>query len=125
MTEKHAVVVGGSMAGLLTARVLSDRVDHVSIVERDALPETAADRKGVPQGRHAHGLLPAGERVLRDLFPGLVDELVAGGAQRVRSADGRWWQASGYRIAAPNPAAAPVLSRPFLAAGVRRPAAEV
>ena len=98
------------MAGLLTARVLADRVDHVSIVERDELPDTAGDRKGVPQGRHAHGLLPAGERVLRDLFPGMLDELIAAGAQRVRSSDGRWWQGGGYRTAAPDAADATFFS---------------
>jgi hypothetical protein len=52
-----AVVLGGSMAGLLVARVLADHFDQVSIVERDALPDNAEPRKGVPQGRHLHGLL--------------------------------------------------------------------
>ena len=70
------------MAGLLAARVLADRVDEVTIVERDELPDEPASRKGVPQGRHAHGLLPSGEMVLRDLFPGITEDLEAGGAQR-------------------------------------------
>lgn len=54
----HAVVVGASMAGLLAARVLADAYRRVTIVERDPLPESGSARKGVPQGRHAHGLLP-------------------------------------------------------------------
>ena len=77
MADRGAVVVGASMAGLLAARVLADRVEQVTIVERDDLPDQPADRKGVPQGRHAHGLLPSGERVLRSLFPGMMEDLAA------------------------------------------------
>ena len=120
MSEKHAVVVGGSMAGLLTARVLAERVGRVSVVERDELPEGAHDRKGVPQGRHAHGLLPSGEQVLRDLFPGMIEELVAAGAQRVSSADGRWWQGGGYKIPTDDGLKGTFASRPFLESAVRR-----
>jgi phytoene dehydrogenase-like protein len=40
--ETHALVVGGSMAGLLAARVLSDYFDRVTIVERDPLPDSRA-----------------------------------------------------------------------------------
>lgn len=58
-TGDHAVVLGASMGGLLAARVLADAYRRVTIVERDPLPESVLDRKGVPQGRHAHGLLPA------------------------------------------------------------------
>jgi 2-polyprenyl-6-methoxyphenol hydroxylase-like FAD-dependent oxidoreductase len=56
----HAVVLGASMAGLLAARVLADAYERVTVVERDPLPETAGNRKGVPQGRHAHLLVPRG-----------------------------------------------------------------
>ena len=56
----HAVVFGASMGGLLATRVLADAYPRVTIVERDPLPESGLDRKGVPQGRHAHGLLPRG-----------------------------------------------------------------
>jgi 2-polyprenyl-6-methoxyphenol hydroxylase-like FAD-dependent oxidoreductase len=81
---EHAVVLGGSMAGLLAAMVLADAYERVTVVERDVLPEAEADagtdRKGVPQGRHAHVLLPRGQRVLDELFPGLGDELIRGGA---------------------------------------------
>ena len=57
----HAVVVGGSMAGLLAARVLAAHFDRVTIVERDALPATPTFRKGVPQARHVHVLLGRGQ----------------------------------------------------------------
>jgi glycine/D-amino acid oxidase-like deaminating enzyme len=52
-TTGHAVVIDASMAGLLAARVLSDRFERVTIVERDRLPDGAEARRGVPQGRTA------------------------------------------------------------------------
>jgi 2-polyprenyl-6-methoxyphenol hydroxylase-like FAD-dependent oxidoreductase len=103
----------------LAARVLADRADRVVVVERDDLPPDAAVRKGVPQGRHAHGLLTAGERVLVAMFPGLMEELVADGAQRVQTTTGRWFQAGGYRAGAPGAPDATFCSRPFLEHAVR------
>jgi flavin-dependent dehydrogenase len=50
--RRHAVVVGGSLAGMLAARVLSDHFDGVTLLERDRFPEAPAGRKGLPQGRH-------------------------------------------------------------------------
>lgn len=76
----HAVVLGASMGGLLAARVLGDFYDAVTVVERDMLPESAANRRGVPQGRHGHLLLSCGSQILDELFPGFVDELAAAGA---------------------------------------------
>ena len=77
----QALVLGGSMAGLLTARTLSDFYDTVTVVERDELKEVSVDRRGVPQGRHIHGLLLRGAHALEDLLPGILDELVDGGAR--------------------------------------------
>jgi 2-polyprenyl-6-methoxyphenol hydroxylase-like FAD-dependent oxidoreductase len=76
----HAVVLGASMAGLLAARVLTDAYERVTIVERDPLPATGENRRGVPQGRHAHVLLAGGAKILDELFPGLLGDLVVGGA---------------------------------------------
>ncbi|HZN11668.1 MAG TPA: 2-polyprenyl-6-methoxyphenol hydroxylase-like oxidoreductase, partial [Blastocatellia bacterium] len=36
---RQAVVIGGSLAGMLAARVLSRHFARVTIVERDRLPE--------------------------------------------------------------------------------------
>ena len=49
-TRGGAVVIGASMAGLLAARVLADRFDQVTVLDRDDLPDGADSRKGVPQG---------------------------------------------------------------------------
>jgi flavin-dependent dehydrogenase len=53
----HAIVVGGSISGLLAVRVLLDHFDQVTLVERDQLPDTPSRRPGVPQGHHVHALL--------------------------------------------------------------------
>ena len=53
----QAVVIGASMAGLLAARALSETFHRVVVVERDLPPDDASDRRGVPQGKHLHGLL--------------------------------------------------------------------
>ncbi|CAN5457836.1 FAD-binding monooxygenase [soil metagenome] len=115
----HAIVIGASMAGLATARVLSDHVDQVTILERDHLPEEPANRRGVPQGRHAHVLLVAGQDLLEDWFPGLRDELVAAGAVRYETQDVVWHQAGAPRVRADIGAGATSMSRPLLEATVR------
>jgi 2-polyprenyl-6-methoxyphenol hydroxylase-like FAD-dependent oxidoreductase len=80
----HAAVLGASMGGLLAARVLADSYRQVTIVERDPLPESGSARRGVPQGRHAHGLLPRGAQILDELFPGLLAGSAADGAPVLR-----------------------------------------
>ena len=35
---EHAVVIGGSVAGLLAARVLADHFERVTVVKRDHFP---------------------------------------------------------------------------------------
>lgn len=60
MIGDHAVVLGGSMAGLLVARVLADAYNRVTVVDRDDLSDSVAPRQGVPQGRHIHGLIARG-----------------------------------------------------------------
>lgn len=76
----QAVVLGGSVAGLLTASVLADSYRSVVVVERDVLPSQPDHRRGVPHGRHAHGLLPSGLRLVEELLPGFTAEAVARGA---------------------------------------------
>jgi 2-polyprenyl-6-methoxyphenol hydroxylase-like FAD-dependent oxidoreductase len=92
----HAIVIGGSVAGLLAARVLVDHFDRVTIVDRDRLPRGAAFRDGVPQSRHLHGLLKRGLNVLEELFPGLESELLAAGAVRLTGRDFLRMSAAGW-----------------------------
>jgi 2-polyprenyl-6-methoxyphenol hydroxylase-like FAD-dependent oxidoreductase len=74
---EHAIVIGASLGGLLAARVLLDFYTTVTVLERDAFPAADTPRKGVPQGRHTHGLLARGSAVLEELFPGYNNEVVA------------------------------------------------
>ncbi|MBI5258383.1 MAG: hypothetical protein HY855_17895 [Burkholderiales bacterium] len=81
-TARRAVVLGASMAGLLAARVLSERFGEVVLLERDELPDDAAPRKGTPQAVHSHGLLARGRQVIEALFPGFTQAMIdAGGMQ--------------------------------------------
>ncbi len=76
----HAVVIGGSMGGLLAARVLSERFERVTVLDRDAFPDVPEHRSGVPQSRHAHGILVRGQQIIAELFPGIMQDLRAAGA---------------------------------------------
>lgn len=80
LTDRSAVVIGGSIAGMAAARVLADHFDSTVVVDRDQLADDTQPRRGVPQGGHGHVLLVAGQRALSTLFPGLMAELVAAGA---------------------------------------------
>jgi 2-polyprenyl-6-methoxyphenol hydroxylase-like FAD-dependent oxidoreductase len=119
-TCDHAVVFGASLAGLLTARVLADFCKQVTVVERDALPPVGQQRKGVPHGRHLHGLHPRGREILDEVLPGFTAELTAAGAVCCDVlADGRW-EFSGHQLKQRH-AGLPALlaSRPFLEGHVR------
>jgi 2-polyprenyl-6-methoxyphenol hydroxylase-like FAD-dependent oxidoreductase len=122
----HAVVLGASMAGLAAARVLADAYGRVTVVDRDLLPAPGVQRRGVPQGRHAHGLLARGREVLEELFPGLTDELVARGALYGDiQLHGRWYN-EGVRLRqGPSGLNSLAVSRPLLEGQVRRRLAAV
>src|ERR1700739_1164886 len=75
----HAVVIGGSIAGLCAARVLSDCYSRVTVYERDELPSAPANRATVPQDRHLHMLMARGAIEFDSLFPGLLNDMVAAG----------------------------------------------
>lgn len=88
----RAVVLGGSITGLLAARVLSECYAEVFLVDRDQLTGTTGYRRGVPHGRHAHGLLARGQQILEQHFPGLTDGLRAAGVVTGDfSGDNRWY----------------------------------
>jgi 2-polyprenyl-6-methoxyphenol hydroxylase-like FAD-dependent oxidoreductase len=92
--DGHAIVIGGSMAGLLTARVLVRHFEEVTLIDRDRFPEEPVFRKGVPQSRHLHVLLGKGRSLLDRFFPGFTEEMVAAGALLLNFTQDALWQTS-------------------------------
>ena len=123
---EHAVVLGGSISGLLAARVLAGFYRDVTVVERDELSAETTYRRGVPQARHVHGLLSGGLQAIDALFPGILAELAAAGATRLD--DGDLSRVSltfaGHRLCQSHRLVKPltmyVMSRPCLEARVRQ-----
>jgi 2-polyprenyl-6-methoxyphenol hydroxylase-like FAD-dependent oxidoreductase len=81
--NRQAVVIGGSIAGLVAAKVLLNHFQQVTLIERDRFPAQPTFRPGVPQSQHVHALLVRGQRLLDQLFPGIVAELHHAGAPAV------------------------------------------
>jgi 2-polyprenyl-6-methoxyphenol hydroxylase-like FAD-dependent oxidoreductase len=77
--ERHAVVLGGSIAGSLAARVLSGHYALVTVVDHDELAGATGPRHAIPQGHHIHALLARGQQILEELFPGFTAGLAAEG----------------------------------------------
>ena len=74
---KTAVVIGGGIAGMCSAKVLVDHYDRVVLLERDKYPDGVSERRGVPQSKMFHTLLERGRREIEAIFPGfhkLLDE---------------------------------------------------
>jgi 2-polyprenyl-6-methoxyphenol hydroxylase-like FAD-dependent oxidoreductase len=59
---------------------VADSFEEIVVLERDALPPSAAHRAGTPQAWHTHGLLHGGQQALSDLFPGFEQDLAGKGA---------------------------------------------
>ncbi|WP_327256050.1 NAD(P)/FAD-dependent oxidoreductase [Streptomyces sp. NBC_01244] len=78
---RRAVVIGGSMAGLLAAAVLAEHAT-VTIIDADILPELPEPRRGLPQARHVHVLWSGGARAVEDILPGIMEDWTAAGAIR-------------------------------------------
>jgi len=117
----RAVVVGGSMAGLLAARVLADASDRVVLVERDPMPDASVARRGVPQADHVHAMLEPARVVLNDLFPGYQRELCAEGAVVLDAGEQLdYYDRGGYLAETPDELPMPCASRPLFERVARR-----
>ncbi|HEX4832632.1 MAG TPA: FAD-dependent monooxygenase [Trebonia sp.] len=115
----QAVVLGGSMAGLLAARVLAERFGRVVVIDRDPLPPAGEQRRGVPQGRHVHALHPRGLDILNELFPGFSVSVAASGAVLCDILADARWQLSGSQLRHARAGTSLFASRPLLEGHVR------
>lgn len=115
---QRAVVLGGSFAGLLAARVLSDFADDVVIVEPDLL-DTGSTGPGAPHRQQLHALLAMGHFQLERWFPGVIAEMTEQGA-RVGRGPAVQFYVDGRLRPAVDDLEMLGASRPFIESAVRR-----
>ncbi|TDN90803.1 FAD-dependent oxidoreductase [Microbacterium sp. BK668] len=100
---QRAVVLGGSVAGLLAARVLADNADEVIVLERDEDMSGGEDgRRGVPQRLQVHALLPGGRAQIERWFPGFGREAVEQGAVASTPQQSEQWIDDVRAVSSPN-----------------------
>lgn len=87
----RAVVIGGSVAGIIAARMLSDYFARVFLIERDYIHDRPVSRKGAPQARHGHILLASGARVIGALFPEIAADMPGAGCHEVDAGEDLRW----------------------------------
>jgi 2-polyprenyl-6-methoxyphenol hydroxylase-like FAD-dependent oxidoreductase len=92
----HAIVMGGSIAGLCAAAALAKNFDRVTVLERDPEPGYLPHR-GVPQGNHIHALMRRGQQIMDELLPGMFEALRADGAQPVDMGSSRYFLFGGWK----------------------------
>ncbi len=116
-----AIVIGGSIGGLLAGLALAEVCDEVVVLERGDLPDTPAPRPGVPQSMHAHGLLAGGLAALEELLPGLSGELQQCGCPTGDNLRDAAWVFSGRRLALGSSGVQGMtVARPLLEHAIRR-----
>jgi 2-polyprenyl-6-methoxyphenol hydroxylase-like FAD-dependent oxidoreductase len=118
---RHAVVVGGSIGGMLAARVLAGHFDRVTIIERDRLPDAGENRPGVPHARHLHFFFKRGLMVAEELFPGVTADLLEAGSHLLdQGKDFRILYRSGWSPRVEIGLEFCTFTRPLLEATIRR-----
>ncbi|MGW4065084.1 FAD-dependent oxidoreductase [Amycolatopsis sp. NPDC004747] len=116
-SKSRAVVLGGSIAGLFAARVLTESHDEVVVIDRDVLVGTGGPRRGRPQGRHINAMHVRGRVVMEELYPGITDELIADETPAGDFAGACRWYFNGHALKREDigylavPATAPVMER--------------
>lgn len=117
----HAVVLGGGLAGIMSARALLDHFERVTIVEADSYDkDTERIRSAVPQGAHAHILLAIANHALQKLFVGIESVFLSrGGRVSDLGTAMKWFYWGSFRIRCEMKYPFWCSSRPFLDKVVR------
>jgi 2-polyprenyl-6-methoxyphenol hydroxylase-like FAD-dependent oxidoreductase len=111
----RAIVIGGSVGGLLAAQALARHFDEVVVLDRDSFPAIGEHRKGTPQSHHVHALLGRGLMTIERALPGFTADLVARGAMTSDALTNvRWHQAGGRHASGTAGFTAVVASRPLI-----------
>jgi 2-polyprenyl-6-methoxyphenol hydroxylase-like FAD-dependent oxidoreductase len=98
INRNHAIVVGGSFAGLITAKVLSRYFERVTIIEKDTVHRYPESRKGQSHTKHLHGLLPCALNILDNYFPGFYEEIYNnGGVVNDFGTSMNWYTHGGFK----------------------------
>lgn len=115
-----AIVIGGSIAGLMAARALSDYFKEVVVFDRDKVPDGPEPRKCVPQGQHVHAMLEAGIDVLDRFFPGIVADMQRDGVNVIDLTNDVAWHHFGvWKVRCESGLRMLLFTRPFLEHRVR------
>jgi 2-polyprenyl-6-methoxyphenol hydroxylase-like FAD-dependent oxidoreductase len=116
----HAIVMGGSIAGLCVAAGLARVAKRVTVLERDPDPRGIESRKSTPQANHTHALLRLGALSIESLIPGVFHSLdVHGGRTLDMAADFRWFINGRWRPRFDARLPMRTQSRPLLEAMIR------
>ena len=113
--DKHAVIIGASMAGLLAAAAAAEFFETVAIYERDTLKNDKDVRRGIPQGAHIHTLLGYGAESIERLLPGFQERLYGAGAAKIRRNLDIWFHDfRGPTVRSDAGITTPAMTRPLL-----------
>ncbi|MFV8749305.1 NAD(P)/FAD-dependent oxidoreductase [Nannocystaceae bacterium ST9] len=118
---KHAIVMGGSIAGMCAAAALARTFDRVTVLERDEDPGGPFARRGVPQSNQPHLLLSRGRKVLESLMPGLGEGLAKDGVvEHDMGSEVKWFQHGIWKISFRSDMPIWFHTRPLLEEHMRR-----
>lgn len=100
---ESAIVIGGSVVGMMAAGVLSEHFDQVTVFDADQLLPGQNNRRGVPQSHHLHGLYRVGISRLDEIFGDFTGAMRDNGAAYIDPArETAWFFPEGWTRRSPS-----------------------